>query len=1724
MSPVSRRSGSKSTLAPSNQHQQNIGAATNSSLTNDGGLNPSTNSNSNNPNLVHLTSTITPNVGSILQSNPTGLVTTLHDKQYSHLSVYPSSSAQSHQTHSSQHTRSTHHNLHIRPSSSHSDYAINSLSSSTHHHNYTLNTGNSHRQRQNKDQIPDHQKIPQKGRKLHNKTKDKAFHNINNNNNDTNRQIHSQNNRRTIRNPTVNMQGSGSNNNFQSNSIGSHNAFVASHSTVPFGQVQDQSNNPIVNPSWSGYHQPPQHHQPVAGAGLFPAPVEPPARVVPPKPLNQNQVHAQTHPWRIKVYNACLACRKKKIKCDGQPTCGRCARLGFECSYIEVPQTPQSKNAKQKTKPSSSSSSSSEVTAAAISSNLTKNITKGHSSTPLNQQQSSSVDAAKENRQQRRSSTKDAASGFFPHSTSRRAKESTTERPSTTSATIVQATPSTTSQLNLRPMTTLVLDRDAVMPDLYHILVNSVTIPNISRHSQSGIQSSSTATGPGGGGVLMGMDQLNLMLASPAITNFTVLNSESTNSDQHQSSFQKDPATTSFLDQTTPVGFVITNKSVIQYLVHVYFECFHGHWMIVDKEKFLAQLKDPEAPPDPLLLVAICAAGAKYSDHEGLCAEPGNLPSIGEQFLTHARILLQDRFDMPSISTLQALLILYWCQVQTGRASLRFMYAGMAIRMAQEMGLNRPVDPKRLKEMDEREIQIRKTIWWSCYQADRWTSAALGKPMVISDVDCLVEYPSSLTESERYHIHSFCRMTDLSKILGKIILHLYTSTNAATCSSAVFSQLDQSLSSWIDTMPLISSSTPSRSEIVFPTPTSLDGSDEASTGRSSSSQSTKVSSRSGSSTTSTLGQNESTQGSPESSTTLKPEASSTGYFALLFHTVRIMLYRPFLHNSALAPVLPFTLQSPQSLCRESAAAISEIAENMVVEQCSYRQLFNSIHISLCAAATVHRFVISSSLAVNQQEKRVESLDSQTVHDEPSTITGVPNATTPSFTLSTLSKTPPRVRSDLYSLTLLLRILQNCCRFSIEKSLLRNIIDAYIPSEHLSPQDLAWARYEINKPFAIAPFSIKVPLQPSSGSQSAVAFNLPSSSPTIVQPQTRQKVVRTASLQHNAIALPPQQQQQEQDGKEVEVEKDERSLSQQSQTRRYQQYLRQQQNEQRQARNQTQSRPLNEISATSAVGQNLSLGAYTPGSPEDPTLHHARYSNRTSSISSPTGYIATVTPGGQTPSVEQQQFQQYQRELDLLQQQHRLQRSELDQHHQQQALQLEQAQIYQQQQQHGQDYIQQNQQNPSMYIQRQGSSSTSGSLYQSDLRSRERSLSSGVLSPKTPYSNLPDHVIARNKRQSGEPSKKNNHAKKKQSSGSQEQVNEQQINTLQREEQLERAESDREHAQHQHQQQQQQQQEIQNYPQTDSYMTDATSPDVDTVAALDRLQRSDGLMRSNSNPSIISHLTGTTDLSGTSGIANLDEFLGIESAGYYSEIPVTNTRDGYGSMDSTTLPLTGPSSAGSQSQTQLPESSNNSDIWFAHQQQQQQQHQPSTAGSNDSSTNNTHGNNSSISNSSDSNSNKNDKSGGSNDSNSSSDKDRSGSLQNTLSSSGNNGNPERFAGGHIMMVSGPANVSSPWFGFDNISPGGFNQLPPLHPPRSVESIAGYHYPYALYAPQQPVPHLHQTPGVPFVGYHTMGRSITYASPHSYVYPGNGNGAIGMFVPVQAPQNTPEFNAA
>ncbi|RUO96986.1 fungal-specific transcription factor domain-containing protein [Jimgerdemannia flammicorona] len=93
----------------------------------------------------------------------------------------------------------------------------------------------------------------------------------------------------------------------------------------------------------------------------------------------------------------------------------------------------------------------------------------------------------------------------------------------------------------------------------------------------------------------------------------------------------------------------------------------------------------------------------------------------------------------PKLSTVQALLLLGSQQNLFSEANLVWLKSGMAIRLAQDLGLHRSSSKWRISG---RENRIRRRIWWATYITDRWTGATLGRPLAIFDGDCDVELPS----------------------------------------------------------------------------------------------------------------------------------------------------------------------------------------------------------------------------------------------------------------------------------------------------------------------------------------------------------------------------------------------------------------------------------------------------------------------------------------------------------------------------------------------------------------------------------------------------------------------------------------------------------------------------------------------------------------------------------------------------------------------------------------------------------------------------------------------------------------------------------------------------------------------------------------------------------------------------------------------------------------------
>jgi len=133
-----------------------------------------------------------------------------------------------------------------------------------------------------------------------------------------------------------------------------------------------------------------------------------------------------------------------------------------------------------------------------------------------------------------------------------------------------------------------------------------------------------------------------------------------------------------------------------------------------------------------LLLLAIYSISARqsmqHSGHRIQGTEAG--PGPGDEFFDRAKLILNWVYRTSHIVTCQTLLLLALREFGVGSLTQAWMYAGMAIRMGQDLGLHRSADHwirNGKNIMDEGERTVRKRIWYGCLQIDKYMSMFMGQ-------------------------------------------------------------------------------------------------------------------------------------------------------------------------------------------------------------------------------------------------------------------------------------------------------------------------------------------------------------------------------------------------------------------------------------------------------------------------------------------------------------------------------------------------------------------------------------------------------------------------------------------------------------------------------------------------------------------------------------------------------------------------------------------------------------------------------------------------------------------------------------------------------------------------------------------------------------------------------------------------------------------------------------
>ncbi|KAL4975616.1 fungal-specific transcription factor domain-containing protein [Aspergillus desertorum] len=237
-------------------------------------------------------------------------------------------------------------------------------------------------------------------------------------------------------------------------------------------------------------------------------------------------------------------------------------------------------------------------------------------------------------------------------------------------------------------------------------------------------------------------------------------------------------------DDALPVGNLVTH------LCELFFVHLGCSFPFLRRDRFLRDLKEKKI--DTMLVDSVCALAARFSPHPLL--SPPQAPPIdasepqpdmkksdrGQPFANRAMSALVDSLAFPTLSVVQSCLLLAYEEFGSNRDSGLWMYLGISIRMAQDLGMQKlqgldysygrsGVTPSAVmtgqasklredaydepqgglgstnepQEVGDRRALERERVdtFWSIFFLDRVISSGTGRPVTLRDEDIELRFP-----------------------------------------------------------------------------------------------------------------------------------------------------------------------------------------------------------------------------------------------------------------------------------------------------------------------------------------------------------------------------------------------------------------------------------------------------------------------------------------------------------------------------------------------------------------------------------------------------------------------------------------------------------------------------------------------------------------------------------------------------------------------------------------------------------------------------------------------------------------------------------------------------------------------------------------------------------------------------------------------------------------------
>lgn len=241
-----------------------------------------------------------------------------------------------------------------------------------------------------------------------------------------------------------------------------------------------------------------------------------------------------------------------------------------------------------------------------------------------------------------------------------------------------------------------------------------------------------------------GSDKSTSVTSSPEQTMYPATPHSRTEDDQRNSvrsdlGEQNEPPLFDDEDEMVP------NAEILGHLLPIFFDFFGSHFPFYQKDRFMELVRQKSVPA--VLLNSMCALASRFSNHPRIRRNPIYL--CGELFGNKAKQIIVVLLAVPSYDIVASLLMLSWYEFGCNRDVGFWMYTGMAIRMAQDLGMHKgngggdqngeestedavlsedtrmPRESGEDGKVDEDENAMQLNLFWSIYFIDRIIS--LGK-------------------------------------------------------------------------------------------------------------------------------------------------------------------------------------------------------------------------------------------------------------------------------------------------------------------------------------------------------------------------------------------------------------------------------------------------------------------------------------------------------------------------------------------------------------------------------------------------------------------------------------------------------------------------------------------------------------------------------------------------------------------------------------------------------------------------------------------------------------------------------------------------------------------------------------------------------------------------------------------------------------------------------------